>query len=186
MLLKINEPRVKDYYFINEYGDVYSYFKENEPIKLKYRSDKDGYYDTSLQLKDDRRMAFRVHRLVALTFIPNPNNYPVTNHMDTNKNNNHISNLEWTTISANTQHAYDNNLIKHGRIRKVITIDENGKSIIFDSVKDTCKYYNYDVSCISKMCSGKLKPYKKGRLANIQFNYYEEKPQTTIEIANIS
>lgn len=174
MVLKINEPRVKDYYYVSDNGEVYSNFS-GEMLELKYRYDKDGYRDISLQIKDGRRIAFKIHRLVALTFIPNSNNFPVINHKDCNKENNNIDNLEWTTISYNTQHAYDNNLINHGRIRKVkMTNIITGDMIIFDAMKDVCDYFNYSVSSISKMCSGKLNPYKKGRLANIKFEYYDK------------
>jgi len=48
-----------------------------------------------------------VHRLVALAYIPNPNNYPIVRHLDNNKYNNHVSNLEWCTHSTNTKQAVD-------------------------------------------------------------------------------
>ena len=47
-----------------------------------------------------------VHRILAIAFIPNPNNYPVVNHIDWNKLNNSIDNLEWCTNSDNINHAY--------------------------------------------------------------------------------
>ena len=55
----------------------------------------------------------KIHRAVAETFIPNPNNLPQVNHIDCNKLNNRADNLEWCDNQYNTQHAEDNGLIKH-------------------------------------------------------------------------
>lgn len=67
--------------------------------------DKDGYKQITLYNKDIEKH-YKVHKLVALTFIPNPKNLPVINHKDTNKQNNSVENLEWCTISYNTLHGY--------------------------------------------------------------------------------
>lgn len=57
---------------------------------------------------DDRNPSTcRIHKLVAYKFLPNPNNYPVVRHLDNNKHNNHVSNLEWCTYSTNNQQAFD-------------------------------------------------------------------------------
>lgn len=58
------------------------------------------------------RRYYRVSRLVAEAYIPNPNNLPIVNHIDGNKQNDVVANLEWCTVAENTQHAYDNDLIK--------------------------------------------------------------------------
>lgn len=64
-----------------------------------------GYYRICLQ-KCGNREWISVHRLVAQTFIPNPENKPQVNHIDGNRLNNRVDNLEWATMSENVLHAY--------------------------------------------------------------------------------
>lgn len=64
-----------------------------------------GYLQTTLNLKDRRRIVY-IHQLVAETFIVNPENKPEINHIDGNKKNNDVANLEWVTRSENIQHAF--------------------------------------------------------------------------------
>lgn len=71
-----------------------------------------GYYQA--QLWTNKVYPRYIHRLVAIAFIPNPNNYSQINHKDGNKANNHVDNLEWCTQSQNMKHAYDIGL----RVRK--------------------------------------------------------------------
>ena len=68
--------------------------------KTKGSLGKSGYYTTTLT-KNHESKAFRVHRLIALTFIPNPENKPIVNHLDENKSNNNVSNLAWATAEEN-------------------------------------------------------------------------------------
>ena len=77
----------------------------NRTVIKKMREDKDGYLIVSVVLADKSETTRRVHRLVAQTFIENPNNLPIVNHLDGDKQNNHVSNLEWTTVSGNTKHG---------------------------------------------------------------------------------
>lgn len=65
-----------------------------------------GYYRVGLTKRGVQNY-FLVHRLIALAFIPNPKNKPCINHIDGNKLNNSINNLEWCTYAENNQHAYD-------------------------------------------------------------------------------
>lgn len=89
-------------YTINVDGSIYSKHRKRflKPCKGSH-----GYFKINL-MKDKKSCNKLVHRLVALTFIPNPNNLPDVNHIDGNKENYGISNLEWCTASYNTQHAY--------------------------------------------------------------------------------
>lgn len=64
-----------------------------------------GGYKTVGLSKRGCCLQFRVHRLVAGAFIPNPDNYPVVNHMDENPSNNRVDNLEWCTVEYNTTYG---------------------------------------------------------------------------------
>lgn len=71
---------------------------------LHTAEDSFGYLRTSLA-KNGVNRTVKVHRIVAETFIPNPNNLPQVNHIDGNKQNNRVGNLEWCTQSQNMKHA---------------------------------------------------------------------------------
>lgn len=103
-------------YKVSNYGNVYSvprivhtgFSTQNKGgIILKQQIDISGYKTVCLcDGKGDRRPK-KVHRLVAMAFIDNPDNYPCVNHKDENKTNNHADNLEWCTV------AYNNNYCTH-------------------------------------------------------------------------
>lgn len=102
------------------YGERYevsnSGFVRNKKTNriLRQQVDKKGYMRVRLCLNCVKVTA-KVHRLVAIAFLSNPNMKPQVNHIDTNKKNNCVSNLEWATNSENQLHAYRNGLKKiHG------------------------------------------------------------------------
>ena len=70
---------------------------------MKQQVDIDGYFIVSLE--GLKKRTYKVHRLVAMTFIPNPLNKAQINHIDGNKKNNIITNLEWVTPGENIKHA---------------------------------------------------------------------------------
>lgn len=78
--------------------------------KLALRPNSAGYSRCSLWLNGSCK-EFLVHRLIAKTFIPNPENLPFVNHKDGNKLNNSVSNLEWCSAKGNVNHAFDTGLM---------------------------------------------------------------------------
>lgn len=106
-------------YYVTTDGKIYSMINNagnsrTTPYQLTTIIGRDGYHWVGL--KGSNKKMCKVHRLVAQTFIDNPNNLPVVNHIDGNKLNNHVSNLEWCTHQDNTKHAHANGLVsvKHG------------------------------------------------------------------------
>lgn len=106
-------------YEVSNHGRVKSLQRTvNSPIKhnpsvtrkeriLKQGINKLGYKSVVVQIiGQNKNQTKRVHRLVAESFIPNPSNYPIINHIDSNPSNNHIDNLEWCTQSHNILHAF--------------------------------------------------------------------------------
>lgn len=91
-------------------GEIYTYkrgFFEKRSFEILF-----GY--CICKINDcNRKISKRVHRIIAETFIPNINNYPVINHINGNKQDNRVENLEWTTESYNTKHAFDMGLAKN-------------------------------------------------------------------------
>lgn len=94
-------------YIISSYGKIYN-TKTN--ILLTSRDNGHGYLYVDLY-KNSKHKRYYVHRLVANTFIPNLENKKEVNHIDGDKNNNSVSNLEWVTSSENSRHAWKNNLV---------------------------------------------------------------------------
>ena len=91
-------------YSVSNYGDV----KNNRTGKLmKPRKNEKGYLHIGLT-KNGKQKSMRVNRLVAQAFIPNPENKSQVNHIDFNRENNCVSNLEWVTSKENTQYSVCN------------------------------------------------------------------------------
>lgn len=107
-------PSYEGYYQVSSIGNFRSLPRmvkyknngmRNYPAKsLLTETTKDNYQRIVL-MKEGIKVRYQAHRLVALTFIPNPDNKPFINHIDGNKSNNAVSNLEWCTASENVCHA---------------------------------------------------------------------------------
>lgn len=107
-------PGYEGLYAVTTDGRVWSYSKKDY---LKTQLSYNGYVWLKLSLNGKSKTK-RVHRLVAATYIPNPQAKPCVNHLDGNKKNNDLSNLEWVTNQENTDHAKANNLFNVARGEK--------------------------------------------------------------------
>jgi len=127
--------------------------KINEKI-LKDNIDKHGYVYYFLY-KNGKCQRVKCHRLVAKTFLDNPNGYNLINHKDENKRNNAISNLEWCDPAYNLN--YGNRSKKY--MKPVLMIDSDSKEVIrkFDSLKQVETELHISHSKVSAVCYGKRK-----------------------------
>ena len=123
---------------------------------IKGRMAPNGYWDFILN-HGGKQHSFRAHRLVAEYFIPNPENKKQVNHIDGNKLNNNLNNLEWITNEDNMKHAVKNNLIAHqiGESNPCNKLSEQTVLEIIDhllnkdmSVSDMAEIYNCSKSTI--------------------------------------
>lgn len=135
---------------------------EEEKI-LKPSKTNAGYLYVQLS-KNSIGKKFKVHRLVAEAFIPNPDNLPTINHRNENKCDNRADNLEWMTVKDNSNYGSRNKnlsktLLNHPtKSKPVIQYTIDGVFIKeWPSVSEVKRAYNFDNSTISDCCIGKFK-----------------------------
>lgn len=110
---------IKDFnYFITTCGKVFN----SKGLEIKQQRNRDGYWTVNLR-RDGKYFHLRVNRLVAQTFIPNPKNLPVVNHIDHDRGNNNVSNLEWVTHSENQNKSIENNWMA-GKKRSKLNVEQ--------------------------------------------------------------
>ena len=149
------EKELADYpgYTVNTYGEVFSYIRGYKK-KLKQSLTVHGY--PRARLPSGYKV---VHRLVALTFVDNPYNYPQVNHIDGNKLNNSVANLEWCSTSQNMLHAYE---LSGGRNRLVLSQIKQIKQLIKSAeLRDyqIAERFNCSTRTIGKIRKSQLWPY---------------------------
>ena len=157
-------------YQVNNYGEVKSicrfepnsgragmWYKERT---LKQGKDRNGYLQVVLH-KHGKPYTYKVHRLVAIEFLDNPENLPCINHKDENKQNNNIENLEWCDVKYNNNYNDRQIKISQKRKRSVIQTDLLGNFIArYDSIKSAAKAVNGCAGHIIYCCKGKWKRHK--------------------------
>lgn len=136
---------------VSNLGRVRSLLRSCKTI-LKLQKDAKGYLRVRVTV-NRQKLSFKVHREVAKAFIPNPANKPQVNHIDGNKTNNAVDNLEWATNKENAHHALENGLFapvmaaaresNEKRKKPVVAIELHGDHrILFMSVSEAERHFN--------------------------------------------
>lgn len=136
--------------------------KTGIPKILNKTKDTSGYYQVRLANDEGSKLKL-VHRLVAQAFIPNPENKPQVNHINCNKIDNMVENLEWCSQLENMRHAHKNGLTTYKYAtdktsKKTAQYDLNGNLInIFKSTGEAGRVLRISQGHISSVCRGKRK-----------------------------
>ena len=128
-------PNFEGVYVINEIGEVHSLprvVKGKDGVMYPFKGKKiassvnkqNGYIQIDLW-KNTKSHKYYIHRLLAKIFIPNPSNKPEVNHINSNRLDNSLNNLEWVTSKENSIHAYNSGFASQKKRRKLIEQDYN-------------------------------------------------------------
>lgn len=158
-----------------------------------------GYIVYTLTI-NGKRVQKTAHPLVAKAFILNPHNKPFVNHIDGNKENNHVDNLEWVTASENTRHAFKHGLmhspnkgvmgVSHYASKKLLQYDLNGTYIkTWDCYSDASRFYGISTSTICNCIAGRIKsahgyiwkPYSDDYELEISVPHNRKSPKTILQ-----
>lgn len=155
-------------YEISNTGKVLTHNWMNRGItKVMCPSKYRGYFQVNLW-KNGKQKCMRVHRLVADAFIPNPDNLKEINHIDGNKENNHVSNLEWCTREHNLKHSTENmlniNFIKglkrHAESisKPIVAIEKKtGMTYEFVSIQEAARMLMVPATKVCACAKGRIK-----------------------------
>ncbi len=157
------------HYMIDTHGNVFSLKRQKTMIPCKSSN---GYMQVHLT-KDGITKSHKIHRLVAQSFIPNPNNLPQVNHIDENKSNNTAWNLEWCTQTYNLN--YNDGQKRRARSRdyediskkrscaqskEVAQCDLDGRVVAIWENAYVAELHGYNRTMINQCCLGKKKSHK--------------------------
>lgn len=169
----IEEWKELNGYKISNYGTIIGKNTKGEPMKFK--KNKGGYLVCKINLGEPYGIARSVHRAVAMAFIPNTENKSDVNHIDANKENNRVDNLEWATRQENMTHSSENRL--HPKTAYCCTVDDEGNiTNTFNSTEEARAFLPNSASGIMMNLYGNT-----NSVHGIKFRYWNPEDNTYVK-----
>lgn len=142
-------------YQISDQGNLKSlnYHRSGKDKTLKPAKNQKGYLYVCL-CKEGKHKIHKIHRLVAQTFIPNPNNYLEVNHKDENPANDCVNNLEWCDRKYNCNYGTRNQRSALSRSKQVMCVETG---VVYPSLSEAARQLGFAKSNIVNVCNGRLK-----------------------------
>ena len=162
-------PGYEGRYFASNFGRIKSRnIQHKQDYILSQINGRGGYLIINI-IENGKHVQHSVHQLVASAFIPNPENKPQVNHIDGDKKNNRVDNLEWVTAKENVAHAIRTGLANHHGMKgkfgalnhcskPVFQFSKSGELIKrWDCISEAARFYNHKPCQIINVCAGRLK-----------------------------
>ena len=160
---------IDDRYSVSNLGQVKSNYANKEKI-LKPFFNKYGYLMVDIRHPNTRK-SISVHRLVAMAFIPNPDNLKEVNHKDEDKTNNCVDNLEWCDTKYNCNYGTRNQRKAEKCRKKIFSVDAYGNIVHYNSRKEASELTGIDATSISKSLSSN---YSQNKTAGGMLWFYDD------------
>ena len=144
-------------YKVSNFGRLIS-IKTNKI--LKPTDNGRGYLRFSLLGDDNNNHTVYLHRIIAEAFIPNPDNKPCIDHINTNKQDNRIENIRWVTYKENTNNELTIERVRNSgkkNKKKICSIDEDGNKVVYSSAREAQRKLNILCTAIGNCLHGRSK-----------------------------
>lgn len=153
-------PGYEGLYEVSSHGRVKSHhIHGHREEKILSPGNVGGYLNVVL-CRDKNKKYVGVHRLVAMAFIDNPNNYRLINHKDENPSNNHVENLEWCTNEYNLNYGFAIKRRSISKSKPIMQISMSGEFLKMWTSGEEAKRCGYSKGDICMCCRGKMPSYR--------------------------